>query len=138
MSLVEINWKPDRKTLAEFSEFGLFFIGMVAAPLAYFKGNSTLAGGLWMIAVALRLCGWIRPELVRYPYLALTVAAWPIGLVVSNVLIAALYFLVLTPIGLLRRLRGVDTFGQSFDRDATTYWEPYNPDRGPERYLRQF
>src|SRR4051812_46883956 len=34
MSLVPINWRPDRKTLAEFSEFAMFFLGMVAAPLA--------------------------------------------------------------------------------------------------------
>ena len=138
MSLVEINWKPDKKTLAEFSEFGLFFIGMVAAPLAYFKGNSTLAAALWVVAVVLRLAGWIRPEVLRYPFLGLTLAAWPIGLVVSNVLIGVLYFVVLTPIGLALRLLGRDPLAQRFDPNASTYWEPYNPNRGPERYLRQF
>ena len=138
MSLVEINWRPDRKTLAEFSEFGMFFLGMVAAPLAYFRGRPTLAAFFWVAAVAGRIVGVWRPLWLRPVFLGLTLATWPIGWVVSHLTLLLLYHGVITPIALVFRLLGRDPLARRFDRDAASYWEPYNPDRGMDRYLRQF
>src|SRR5437879_1058154 len=138
MSLVPINWRPDRKTLAEFSEFGMFFLGMVAAPLAYFRGRPAVAAAFWIAAVVGRLIGVARPGWLRPVYLGLTLATWPIGWVVSHLTLALLYYGVITPIGLILRALGRDPLARRFDRSATTYWEPYNPDRGMSRYLRQF
>ncbi len=138
MSLVPINWRPDRKTLAEFSEFGMFFLGMVAAPLAYFRGHATLAALFWVAAVLGRLVGLVRPAWLRPVFLGLTLATWPIGWVVSNLALGLLYYAVITPIGLAIRLAGRDLLARKLDRAAETYWEPYNPDRGMDRYLRQF
>jgi hypothetical protein len=136
--MVPINWNPDRKTLAEFSEAGLFFLGMVAAPLAYFRGHPTLAGTFWILAVAIRAVGLIRPEWLKPAFLGLTLATWPIGWVVSKLALALLYFLVFTPIALVFRLMGRDALQKSADPKATTYWEPYRPNRGIDRYLRPF
>ena len=138
MTLVPINWRPDRKTLAEFSEFGMFFLGMVAAPLAYFRGHPTLAAIFWVAGVAGRLIGLVRPEWLKPVFVGLTLATWPIGWVVSNLLMGLLYYGVITPIGLAIRLAGRDLLARKLDRAAETYWEPYNPDRGMDRYLRQF
>lgn len=138
MSLVPINWKPDRKTLAEFSEFGLFFLGMVAAPLAYFKGRAAVAAVFWVAAVAGRLLGLLRPEWLKPVYLGLTLATYPIGWLVSHLTMALLYYGVITPIALVFRVLGRDPLARKFDRAAATYWEPYNPDRGMARYLKQF
>lgn len=136
--MIEINRNPDRKTLAEFSEFGMFFLGMVAAPLAYFRGHPAAAGAFWLAAVAGRVVGAWRPERLRPVYVGLMVATWPIGWVVSHLALALLYYGVITPIALIFRLVGRDPLTRKFDRDAATYWEPYNPDRGVDRYLRQF
>jgi saxitoxin biosynthesis operon SxtJ-like protein len=138
VSMTPILWRPERKTLAEFSEFWMFFVGMIAAPLAWYRGHTTLAAACWFAAVSVRMVGWLRPEWVRPIYLGLTLATWPIGWVVSHVALALVYYIVITPIGLGLRLAGRDPLKRGFDRDAPTYWEPHNPDRGPERYLRQF
>jgi hypothetical protein len=138
MSLAPINWQPDRKTLGEFSELAMFFLGMVAAPLAYFRGRPALAGVLWVLAMALRLVGLVRPAWLKPVFLGLTLATWPIGWVVSHLTLALLYHGVVAPIGLALRLLGRDPLARRFDRDAPTYWEPYNPDQGMDRYLRQF
>ncbi len=53
--MIPINWKPDRKTLGEFAEAGMFALGMVAAPLAYFRGQPRLAAAFWVVAVILRV-----------------------------------------------------------------------------------
>jgi len=136
--MIPIPWTPDRKTLREFSEAALFALGMVAAPLAYFRGQPRLASTCWLLAVAARLLGLVRPGWLRLPFLALTLATWPIGWLVSRVALALLYFLVFTPIALTFRLLGRDALNRKFDPEAPTYWESYKPDRGLERYLRPF
>lgn len=138
MALVSINWNPDRKTLAEFSEFGMFFLGMVAAPMAYFKDRPTVAALFWVAAVAGRVVGVAKPEWLKPVFVGLMVATWPIGWVVSHVALGLLFYGVITPIGLIMRAMGRDPMARRFDRSATTYWESYNPDRGMGRYLRQF
>ena len=138
MSLAPINWRPDRKALAEFSEAWMFFLGMVAAPLMLHRGQPRLAAAFWVLAVAGRLIGLIRPMLLRPVYLGLTLATWPIGWAVSGLTLALLYYGILTPIGLTFRLIGRDALNRRFDRNAPTYWEPYTPDHGPEANLRQF
>jgi len=138
MTLVPIRWRPDRKTLAEFSEVGMFALGMVAAPLAYARGRHTLAATCWVAAVALRLLGLWRPSLLRPVFVGLTLATWPVGWVVSNVALALLYYGVVTPIALAGRLVGRDPLARRFDRQAVTYWEPYRPSQSVDRYLKQF
>lgn len=138
MSLVSINWRPDRKTLVEFSEFGMFFLGMVAAPLTYFRGHATIAASLWGAAVLGRVIGVLRPSWLRPVFVGLTVATLPIGWVASHLALGLLYYGVFTPIALTFRLAGRDALTRRLDRAASTYWEPYDPDRGMDRYLRQF
>jgi Saxitoxin biosynthesis operon protein SxtJ len=138
MSTTPINWYPNRKTLAEFSEFWLFFVGMVASPLALLRGHPTWAAVLWVLAVAVRLLGWLRPAWVKPIFLGLTLATWPIGWVVSHLALAIVYYLVITPIGLAMRIAGRDPLRRAFEPKAITYWEAYKPDQGPDRYLKQF
>jgi Saxitoxin biosynthesis operon protein SxtJ len=136
--MIPINWTPDRKTLGEFAEAGMFALGMVAAPLAYFKGQPRVAAAFWIVAVIMRIIGLTRPAWLRPAFLALTLATWPIGWVVGRVALAVLYFAVFTPIALFFRLIGRDALQRSLDPKAKTYWEPYRPNRGLDRYLRPF
>jgi hypothetical protein len=138
MALVPIKWKPDRKLLVEFSEVTMFFLGMVFAPLALWRGNTRGAVILWVLAVLARVIGLIRPTWLRPVFVGMTLASWPIGWVASHLAFAILYYGVVTPVALLFRLIGRDALRRRFDRAAASYWEPYNPDQGPERYLRQF
>src|SRR6185312_526821 len=108
MAMERINWRPDRKTLEEFSQYWLFFLGMVACPLALLRGHGWLAAAWWGAAVAGRLVGLARPELLRPVFVGLTAVTWPIGWVVSTGALAAIYYLVFTPVALGFRLAGRD------------------------------
>ena len=138
MSLAPINWRPDRKTLVEFSEAWMFFLGMVAAPLMLNRGHLRLAAAFWILAVAGRLIGLVHPMLLKSVFLGLTLATWPIGWAVSSLTLALLYYVIFTPIGLIFKLIGRDAMKRHLDRAAPTYWEPYTPDHSPEAYLQQF
>lgn len=139
MSLVKINWQPDKKMLGEFSQAGMFFIGMLACPLALYRGHVGRGLAFWVVAVVLRVIGLTRPEWLRWPFIGLSVVAWPIGWVVSHLALGIIYYGIFTPVALVFRLMGRDPLNRRLDKQASTYWEPYEPDRGGKaRYLRQF
>ncbi len=136
--MIPINWTPDRKTLAEFSEAGMFALGMVAAPLALSRGQPRLALASWALAVLIRLVGLARPGWLGPLFLGLTLATWPIGWATSKIALALLYYLVFTPIALAFRLLGRDALHRKLDPEAPTYWEPYRPGGVLDRYFRPY
>jgi hypothetical protein len=134
----KLNLDLSEKTLKEFAEFGTFILGLVAAPWMIYRGQTTAAVVLWVSAVALKLLALVHPRSLKWPYLVLSIVTWPIGFVVSHLALAVIYYLVFTPVAIIFRLMGRDALKRRFDPQADTYWEEYNPDRGPQRYLRQF
>jgi hypothetical protein len=51
---------------------------------------------------------------------------------------AVVYYMLLTPVGLLLRLCGNDPLRRRLDRQATSYWTPRSQDVPLDRYFRQF
>jgi hypothetical protein len=66
------------------------------------------------------------------------IVTWPIGWLISHLMLGAIYFGVFTPVAIVFRLIGRDPLARRFDRQASSYWEAYQPNRGLARYLRQF
>ena len=61
------------------------------------------------------------------------------GWVMTRVILSILFYLVLTPTGLIAKLFRKDFLDLKFDRDAESYWIPKEPARtGKERYENQF
>jgi len=65
-------------------------------------------------------------------------ATYPIGWVFSHVVLAAVYYLVVTPIGLTMRLVGRDPLRRRFEQEAETYWIERRRQTDTSRYFRQF
>ncbi len=139
MSVVQINRHPTRRQL---NQFGLIWMGFVALAgfIAIFKFQLPgLARSLWLASVLVPLIGWLVPPFMRWVFLGMSYLAWPIGFVVSHVVLAIVYYLVLTPIGLMTRLFGYDSMKKRFDRDAASYWTERPPAAAESRrYFRQF
>ena len=138
--MIELNWTPDNKTLKQFALIGLAgFPGMGA--VAYWVWQMpTLATLLVGLGVAVWLLSMIHTPSVRYVYVGMSVAAYPIGFVVSHVMLAAVYYLLITPMGLVFKLIGRDALERRFDRQAATYWQPAPGPaaNSPDRYFKQF
>jgi hypothetical protein len=59
--------------------------------------------------------------------------------IVSPVVLGIMFFLVVTPIGLLMRMLGKDPLRLRFDRGASTYWIPREPPGPPpDSFTNQF
>ncbi len=108
--------------------------------MAWFKLDAeTLANGLWVAAVVVPVIGWIAPAFMRMVFVGMSVAAWPIGFVVSHVVLAMVYYLVMTPIGVAMRLFGYDPMTRKRESSGGSFWvERTEGARRPESYFRQF
>ncbi len=94
--------------------------------------------GLWAVVAVVAAIGFIRPRLIRPVYVAMVMAVFPIGWVVSHVILFSTWWLVITPIGLLLRVAGRDPMERTFDGKTATYWKPRGPAREAKSYFRQF
>jgi ABC-type uncharacterized transport system permease subunit len=138
VSIVRINRDPSRRQL---NQFGFIWLGFMAffGAIAWFKFHSpTAATTLWALSVVVPTVGWAWPPFMRAVFVGMSMAAWPIGFVVSHVVLAAVYYLVLTPIGLAMRLIGYDPMTRRPDSSRSSRWIAREPRRGPESYFRQF
>jgi fatty acid desaturase len=83
--------------------------------------------------------GALFPRGLKHVYMVWMSLAIVMGFVVSNVLLILLFFLVITPIGLLARLFKKDFLSLKLDRAAKSYWIPRGPKaRSQAEYERQF
>ena len=137
MSIIRINRDPTRRELFVFGLVWFLFFGVVGAVVWSRGGAGPWVLGIGAAAVIVPLVGMVFPRFMRIVYLAMAYAAFPIGLVVSTLLLAVVYYLVLTPTGLLMRALGHDPMGRRFDRGAASYWVPRKGPPGAERYFRQ-
>ncbi|WP_221031921.1 SxtJ family membrane protein [Actomonas aquatica] len=136
MSLIKINRHPSPKDLRVFATLWLLFLG-VFGFVAQHRGASNLAWTLWSLAGLVGALGWIVPPAVRWVYLAAIYITSPIGFVLSHVILGLVYYLVLTPIGLIMRALGRDPLERRYDPTQTSYWKPRAGQRPPASYLKQ-
>lgn len=134
--MIEINWNPTHRFLRQFSALFFLFFGVLGA-IRYYQGDSFVANILWCIS-PLGLVGLAVPALMRYVYVTWMVIFFPIGWTVSMVILSAIYYLVVTPLGLIMRLCGHDRLGRRIDPQASSYWKPRTPATKSGRYFRQF
>jgi Saxitoxin biosynthesis operon protein SxtJ len=139
MALIEIKRDPSERDIRQFSFLWLPAICLVLGGLAVYRINGwAAAGGLAVVAALSIVLGAIRPRWMRAVFLGWMWAAFPIGWLVSHVLIAAIYFLLITPMALVMRAVGRDPLSRRFDREAKTYWVARRQDTEPGRHFRQF
>lgn len=147
MALVELNLNPDKKQLRTFGVIGLFVFGALAA-WAWRTGTLmgfSLEGGqpivirtLGVLAAFCGLCSLVFPSGNRPLFVVLSLITLPIGFVVSHLILFTMYFVVMTPIGLLLRLSGRDPLARSLDRSQNSYWGQRTTQPPVDRYFRQF
>jgi Saxitoxin biosynthesis operon protein SxtJ len=138
MALIEINKSPSQRELRWFGIGLLAFAGLVGGLTYWRTGRTGVPAAILGAGAVVTAVYYAVPPLRRWVYLVWMYAAFPIGWVVSHVVLAAVYYLVVTPIGVTMRLLGRDPLDRRFDRSATTYWVPHDPAQSVERYFRQF
>lgn len=138
MRLIQIDHNPSRRQLNLFGLIWLVFFGVVGGIALQKSGSLPATTVIWGLALAVPVLGWIVPAFMRVVYLGMAYAAFPIGFVVSHLILVIVYYLVLTPTGLVMRLFGYDPMNRRFDESTDTYWCPREQDDSLNGYFRQF
>lgn len=137
MSLIHIDRNPAPRKLLWFGLLLGVFLVIVGAMLRWRWHLPAASVAMWALAAATTVAYYLAPAIQKPLYLGWMYATLPIGLAVSYVVLAVIYFGVLMPIGLMMRLAGGDPLRRQLDRGAATYWTPHQP-AAMQRYFRQF
>jgi len=139
MPLININLKPNKKDLRLFGRAALIASILITILLFLIKGLALKWCAVIVgVGVAICFCSIISIRLTRWIYLGLTWLTFPIGLIISFILLAIIYYCLLTPLGLIFRLIGRDSLQRKFEKSAKSYWISHSPCDNTERYFRQF
>ena len=99
---------------------------------------STAPGVLWGIAGTVMVVFYLIPPARKPIHVGWMYLIYPVGFVMSHLVLAIVYYLVLTPVGLLVRAFGNDPMKRTLDAQAPSYWEARPPAPEAKRYFRQF
>ena len=139
----DIQWNPDRTECREFARslvVGFPLLALVFLAVIRWKTGHWVAWPVWMgcggSAVGALL--WYVPQWARPVYVAWHALGGAIGFIVSNLLLLAVFYLVITPIGLVLRLIGKDPLERKWDRSAASYWKDAVKPVDARSYFRQF
>lgn len=136
MTLVSLDLSPSSKTLQQFGYIALFFFGGFGI-YSYAYGQNW---GAFFICLGL-LCGLmslIAPSTLKPIYVGLMIATFPIGFVVSHIILAVLYYGILTPTGLIMRGLGYDPMKRQLEPEAASYWIPKVQRTNIISYFKQY
>jgi Saxitoxin biosynthesis operon protein SxtJ len=125
---------PSRQQLRHFG----WLVTLVVAVLARRAEGQGASFALEALAAGIFAFGTFWPQTMRWPHAGLTAATWPVRWLLSRVLLAVVYYGLITPLALIFRFTGRDALGLSFDPGADTYWQPRRPRIDPQPYFRQF
>ncbi|MEC8336766.1 MAG: SxtJ family membrane protein, partial [Planctomycetota bacterium] len=81
---------------------------------------------------------YLFPALQRPFYRGWMFSVMPIGWVISHLLLSIIYYLLLTPIGIIMRLVGYDPMKRKLEKKRETYWVARQQVRDPNRYFKQY
>jgi hypothetical protein len=138
MQWSDIPRDPPERTLRQFAGLWLVFFGALAAWHGFARDHSTRAILLAGMALAVGVAGLLRPSRVRPVFVGAMIAAFPIGWLVSKILLAFVYYAFFAPIALAFRMAGRDVLARWPDPAATTYWAVKPAPAGLRSYFRQF
>lgn len=136
MSMVRINWHPTAAELRKFGVAMLVGFGLIGG-LFFWKQMPTVATVCWIFGAVAGVLGLTGTRAALPVYAGWMAVALVMGNIVSRVLLAVIYYVVFTPMGLIRRLLGHDRL-QLRRRQQDTYWVDAPRVTDPAQYERQF
>lgn len=139
MALVSLNLSPSQKQLKDFGLIG-FIMCLIIGLLLFGLGKIPAIGFVifGLAGIVLFILSRISATLIKPIYLGMIVATYPIGWVVSHVMMALFYYGIITPVALFFRILNRDPLCRKYEPEAESYWMPYKKKRPAKDYFRQF
>ena len=144
MAAIELNLNPTTKQLRQFGLIGLFALPLIGW---LFAGKPTAASWLpahtqWVGAFAavggvMGLLALIRPTFLKWVFIGLSIVTFPIGFVLGEVLMFAIYMFTFLPMAMIFRMIGRDALDHKLESDVDSYWQAKQQPKDAASYFRQ-
>lgn len=138
MAVLELPTEPGPIERKLFGGLVLLFCGLVGGFLLWKFDWHAVAWVLWSIGLLVTLVYYGVPPLQNRIYRGWLLAFYPIGFVISHVVLAAIWYLLFTPLALLRRLFAGDPLARGPEAEAETYWIDREGPVESSRYFKQY
>ena len=135
MKWSDVRAEQTPRALRQFAGLWILFFGGLAAWHGIVHGETRLASVLLTAGLTIGTIGLVRPTTIAPVFTGAMTIAFPIGWVMSRVIVAAL-FASIVPVAMLFRLTRRDAL--QLRRPTTdSYWTPKRMPRTLQSYLRQ-
>ena len=125
------NIKNEKSDLRKFG-ITLGIILMMIAGFLFFNKIESIQM-LLTIGIVLFLLSVMIPGVLKPIYWVWMILATIIGWIMTRVILSLLYFLIVTPIGLISRIFGKQFLELKWNKSSNTYWN-YRSVSVPEKY----
>lgn len=122
-------------------EFG-FIVGGVFILLSgwwLYRGKFTGVASITLtLGILLILLGLLWPRALVFPNKAWMLLAAGLSFVTTRIILGLVFFLLVTPIGVVKRLSGWDPLSRR-SGSSSSYWKPYSErQRDPRHYEKMY
>ena len=130
------NIKSEKSDLRKFG-ITIGIILLIITGFLFWKGKESFQIFL-TIGVVLCVLGVAIPVILKPIYWIWMIFATILGWVMTRVILGLLYFIIITPIGLIPRLFGKQFLDLRFDKSIDTYWNYRKTQLISSDYEKQF
>ena len=135
MTSTPFHHQPTTRELRQFGYLCVVMLPLIGWLWGASQGTiiALAAIGLAMAVLASATPLWLKPIFVILLWITT-----PIGMVISEIVLAMFYYAVICPIGLSFRLLGRDALQRRVDSKSESYWQQKPPPKDSASYYRQF
>lgn len=139
-----MNWIKEELRKIDHSVTALRRFGYTVGTVFLFGGflllaqHRALGAPLTFIGAAVIIVACATPKLLGRFHIAWMAISLIVGFVMTSVILSAVFFLVVAPIGLLQRIFRKSPIDLAFGDGSRSYWEPKATAGTPADYERQF
>lgn len=138
--MIKIDFNPPDDQLCQFGAVALGGFTLIGVVLTQQFGLPTSVGHIALaLAAVMGLLGAMELTAPIKPvFIGMMILAWPIGMVISLVLLSLIYYGMFTPFAVFFRLTGRDKLQRKLEPAAESYWCVREKQRSPSSYLRLY
>jgi hypothetical protein len=137
MQWSDIPFHPTKRTLKQYGGLCALFFGGFAIWEEWVRHRTVPALVLATLATVGGVLGLVWPKALRWVFVGWMVAVFPMGWVVSRIILGLMFYGAFTPIAMIFRLQKRDAL-QRRSHQATTYWSEKPAPSDVRSYYRQF
>ena len=132
----KIDWHPEKKKIKYFA-VTLIAVFFIFAVIMLFLKKSETAIIITVVGILVGIMSYYLTRVGKYVYLLWMVVSWILSKIISPIVVAVIFYLIITPFGLIMRLIGRDTL-QLKKKNLDSYFHEYQDPYDKESFHRQF